>query len=288
MIVVWQLPWKERSLGEGHIRVSSVTGPARRLIQAFAVARSRVKRAGNGPGSGAAWNGRMSILFVLSLAVSLSLIAFDAQITAQVLAYGGPQSGFMQTLTRFGLSQWYLSSAGLVLIIAGTVDWSKRGNRGKSRLALYFGQAVYVIAAVALSGILTNIFKIFIGRARPHLIEQFGSLHFQPFTVSYDFASYPSGHSTTAGAVTMVLMLWFPRLRFLFFALGSAVAASRVLVGAHYASDVVAGFSLGFFVALFVARWLATRALVFRFRGTADLPALRHLGSYRASGNSLK
>ena len=235
------------------------------------------QKAAYGNGSGAAWNLRMTIMLGLGLAASLLLMPYDAWIVAQVRLLETSQSTAMQTLTRFGLSQWYLVTAGLVFLVAGALDWRKHDNHSRSRLALFFGQAAYAFTSVAISGLMTNVFKIIIGRARPRLFDQFGSLHFQPFTAGYDYASYPSGHSTTAGAVTMILMLWFPRFRWAILAGGLIVAGTRIMVGAHYASDVVAGFSVGLLTALFIARWLARKSLVFRTDRQTTLAVPRYL-----------
>ncbi len=256
-----------------------MSDPVRRLIHSLRAVTGRLRRPSIQNGGGAVWNVHMTILLALGLAVSLFLMQFDAWILEQARLHKTSQSETMQTLTRLGLSKWYLITAGLVLIIAGAKDWQQHGNRGRSRLALFFGQAAYAFAAVALSGLLTNLFKILIERARPRLFEQYGSLHFEPFTAGYDFASYPSGHSTTAGAVTMILMLWFPKWSVPTLAAGMIIAITRIMVGAHYASDVVAGFSVGVLVTLFIARWLAARALVFRIGGHETFPTLRYLRS---------
>jgi undecaprenyl-diphosphatase len=60
-----------------------------------------------------------------------------------------------------------------------------------------------------------------------------------------DQFSFPSGHSITAFAITVPLAAVYPGLLpgLLFCAL--SVAISRVLLGMHYLSDVVAGSALG-------------------------------------------
>ena len=77
------------------------------------------------------------------------------------------------------------------------------------------------------------------------------------------------------GAVAMVLMLWFPRARVPLLLLCAFVAVTRIAARAHYPSDVVAGFALGLLYALFLARWLACRRVVFRFRNRDLLPVPR-------------
>jgi undecaprenyl-diphosphatase len=60
-----------------------------------------------------------------------------------------------------------------------------------------------------------------------------------------DQFSFPSGHSITAFAVTAPLSAAYPELAPGFLFCASSVAASRVLLGMHYLSDVVAGSLIG-------------------------------------------
>jgi len=57
--------------------------------------------------------------------------------------------------------------------------------------------------------------------------------------------TFPSGHSALAFATASVLVACFRRGRFWFFALACGVAASRVLMGEHFLSDVIAGSFVG-------------------------------------------
>ena len=60
-----------------------------------------------------------------------------------------------------------------------------------------------------------------------------------------DQFSFPSGHTMTAFSVAVPLSLFYPSLEagLLFCAL--SIAASRILLGLHFLSDVVAGSTLG-------------------------------------------
>src|SRR5207248_6535143 len=57
--------------------------------------------------------------------------------------------------------------------------------------------------------------------------------------------SMPSGHAMMAFAGAVVLAAVVPRLRWPLLVLAAGVAASRVYVGVHYPSDVLAGAVLG-------------------------------------------
>ena len=85
-----------------------------------------------------------------------------------------------------------------------------------------------------------TVVKRLIGRARPLRIEG-SDIYFAPFGWRNDYASLPSGHSTTAFAVAVALGALFPRLRVALWIYAGIIAVSRVILTAHYPSDVIAG-----------------------------------------------
>jgi undecaprenyl-diphosphatase len=222
-----------------------------------------------------AWTRSMTWMALVAVAANPAAHLIDDTVTLFVRASPGPVVQIMARITDIGQSQWYLVPAGLLFIGIAFLDWKARTRSNRSRLAYLFGQAGYAFLAVAFAGIIGDVVKFLVGRARPKLFDQGGSLHFQPFSATHDFNSFPSGHSTTMGAVAMVLMLWFPRARVPLLLLCAFVAVTRIAARAHYPSDVVAGFALGLLYALFLARWLACRRVVFRFRNRDLLPVPR-------------
>ncbi len=95
-------------------------------------------------------------------------------------------------------------------------------------------------AAVAGIGLFTLLKKIS-GRKRPCEFEPHCWSHILP----PDRFSFPSGHTITAFAVAVSLGIFYPDLfgALLFFAI--CIAVSRVLLGMHFLSDVIAGALLG-------------------------------------------
>jgi membrane-associated phospholipid phosphatase len=184
-------------------------------------------------------------------------------------------------ITDLGQSGWYLAPAAATILALALVNWSHMQGRWKARLAFVFGQAGFAFAAIAVSGILVNIIKFFVGRGRPRLMDEFGAFHFEPFSISYALNSFPSGHSSTCGALAMVLMLWFPRWWPVSALALGALAFTRVAAQAHYPSDVVMGFGIGLLYTLHLARWLAVRGQVFTIVPGRTLPTLRHARSWR-------
>ncbi len=152
----------------------------------------------------------------------------------------------MQAVTRLGLG-WVDIGLFVTLLVVG---WRRRWREG--RLV-----GLYGAAAVSAAGILDQIVKHLVCRARPSLPEAgrfFGK--FPCLFESYAYTSFPSGHATTAFAAAAFLALWRPRWAPPALALAVLVAVSRVYLGAHFPSDVVAGAILGTGSALFVWRWV--------------------------------
>jgi undecaprenyl-diphosphatase len=62
--------------------------------------------------------------------------------------------------------------------------------------------------------------------------------------------SFPSGHAATAAAAACALLIVAPTFAPAWIGMAFVMAASRVYVGAHYPSDVLAGAGLGVLVGL--------------------------------------
>jgi len=60
-----------------------------------------------------------------------------------------------------------------------------------------------------------------------------------------DEFSFPSGHTLHAVSFTIVALAWFPLLAPLVVPFTALVAASRVVLGLHYPSDVIAAIGIG-------------------------------------------
>jgi len=81
-----------------------------------------------------------------------------------------------------------------------------------------------------------------------------GTLRPRPFQVHAHIAagstpldrfSFPSGHTLHAVAFTLVATTYYPVLAFVLAPVTLVVAASRLVLGLHYPSDVLAGAALG-------------------------------------------
>lgn len=96
-------------------------------------------------------------------------------------------------------------------------------------------------AAVAGSWILAEASKYLFDRARPHDSD----LGIAPLVKTPSSSSFPSGHSATAAAGAVSLSVVYPYLTPVFALCGLAVMSSRIYLGVHYPSDVLAGAGIG-------------------------------------------
>lgn len=167
-----------------------------------------------------------------------------------------------EQVTSLGKSGWILVGSALIggVALAATRP-TALSTPAKAMARRVAGEAVTLFAAVAIAGITANLMKRAIGRARPAMAEDWGVLGFSPFSGAR-FESFPSGHSTTAGALVASLALIWPRFTIPLLLAGAAIALSRVIVGAHYPSDVVAGFGYGIWWAVLVRHWMRERGIL--------------------------
>jgi undecaprenyl-diphosphatase len=122
---------------------------------------------------------------------------------------------------------WIWYSVGIALLLFG----------GNLRFTAFAVCASAEAAAVAVFRIVKNISK----RKRPCELEE----HCWSRVLPPDQFSFPSGHSISAFAIAVPLCIFYPELQVPLLALSLSIAASRVILGMHFVSDVVVGSLLG-------------------------------------------
>jgi undecaprenyl-diphosphatase len=130
-------------------------------------------------------------------------------------------------LASRGGDGWLWSAIGFIVLVFG-------GERRFEALGATF-------VSLAIGQITFLILKRLIGRERPCATE----IHAWSISLPPDRFSFPSGHTITAFAITFSLGLYYPTLLVGLIFCALSVAASRVILGLHYLSDVIAGVVIG-------------------------------------------
>jgi undecaprenyl-diphosphatase len=133
---------------------------------------------------------------------------------------------WMIAATRGG-DGWLWYAMGLVVATAG----------GSERYRALLAAALAAGVGIALFLKLKRTF----GRKRPCALEP----HCWATLLPPDQFSFPSGHTITAFAVALSLGAFYPAMFAGLFFCAVSVALSRILLGMHFLSDVIAGALLG-------------------------------------------
>lgn len=132
----------------------------------------------------------------------------------------------MIVATRGG-DGWLWYAFGVILLLAG----------GEHRFAAIAAAGTSAVAGIFIFRALKHTSR----RKRPCEIEP----HCWASILPPDKYSFPSGHAITAFAVAVSVGLFYPYLQPCLILAALLIAASRIALGMHFLSDVVAGITLG-------------------------------------------
>jgi membrane-associated phospholipid phosphatase len=168
---------------------------------------------------------------------------------------------FFDAITDFGKSGWFLWPLGILFL--GLAALPGLSRMSQLVLAAVMVRVGFLFAAIAVPGIFTNIVKHIFGRARPGVGGSIDPSLFSPFSWPAAYAGLPSGHATTAFSVLVIFGSLWPRARTAILIYALLIAASRIVVTAHYPTDVATGALVGALGAVIVRRFFALRGLGF-------------------------
>ena len=132
---------------------------------------------------------------------------------------------------------WY--AFGLIVALFG----------GPERFHAILAATLAVAAGIALFIELKRAFR----RPRPCTLEP----HCWADLLPPDQFSFPSGHSITAFAMALSLGSFYPQMLAGLLFVAASVAASRVVLGMHFLSDVLAGGAIGALLGALAAAMVA-------------------------------
>lgn len=224
------------------------------------------------------------ILAILLLTVGVAVVVFDVPTYPWLRSLPNEYRNAFRAFTDFGKADWILISTGLVCLFLLAQDASRFAFRLRMAVGSVFTYAAFIFYSVAATGLLAIAFKWSLGRARPKLYEQVGPVRFDFLAFDGTYTSFPSGHSTTVAALATALAFIFPAYRWLIIVAGFWLAFSRVMVGAHYPSDVIAGTLLGMTFTFFTVRAMASRRIGFHLNASGKIEPNMNARSAKACG----
>lgn len=133
---------------------------------------------------------------------------------------------WMVYATRLG-DGWVWYSLGLMLLAFG----------GPSRFVALSSGGLATVTGFFLFRALKDVSR----RKRPCEIEP----HCWAKILPPDQFSFPSGHSITAFAIAVAVGTFYPQLQVPLYFLAASIAISRVVLGMHFLSDILAGSAIG-------------------------------------------
>ncbi|MFZ7943343.1 phosphatase PAP2 family protein [Neobacillus sp. 19] len=133
---------------------------------------------------------------------------------------------FFRTVTHLGGADVTIASALLLIFLSS----------GEAKLT-----AIASALALSASHIPVHIIKQLFPRKRPYLMINETKFPANPLQDH----SFPSGHTTAIFSVVTPYVLFNPQLASVLIPLGICVGISRIYLGLHYPSDVLAGGMLG-------------------------------------------
>ena len=161
--------------------------------------------------------------------------------------------------------------------LLGTFEVTTGGLMGLAIVAfrtsdvLMWQRAVGALAGITIGGVATQAVKHVGCRARPRLVDGWGvgppGVHGAPDRLGFfhwpclgerGYDGFPSGHATTAFAVASALLGWVPARRRAALLIAGGVGLSRIVLNAHFLSDVMVGGLIGWWAGA-GGVWLATR-----------------------------
>src|SRR5882757_3517315 len=213
----------------------------------------------------------------LSVSIGIAIIALMYALDATEIGWMPPRGTAwlwpVRILTDFGKAAYVLWSLAAILLLIALLSPRARGT-ARAVLIGFGTRILFIFFAVLLPALTGEIIKDIVGRGRPFVGGQANAFNFSHFAGTEAYASFPSGHATTAFALAFAVAAIWPRARIAMIAYALVIAATRLVLLAHHPSDVVAGALVGITGAMVVRYWFAARRLGFAIHRDGTIVAL--------------
>jgi membrane-associated phospholipid phosphatase len=190
-------------------------------------------------------NKRQAAIYISVIFLTLTAISYlfwDIPLTIYCRELNPSIKKIAEIITPLGITTWYIVTA-MVLYLFFRFVYKNNLNAARS---------LFVFLSLGLTGIFITLLKWITGRHRPSELFNHGSFGFDYCGVGYELTSFPSGHAQTMFTLATALTILFPRWGLPLFFVAVAVSISRIILTAHYLSDVIAGACIGILFTLAV------------------------------------
>lgn len=148
-----------------------------------------------------------------------------------------------------GLTGGYIFFDAMVLVYAEIIPWFV-GFFFCVLIIFSYKRTVwpFVFSSLVLlsASFLSTKLKILFNFQRPFEIYQ----TIQPVFLTYGFGSFPSSHALFFAALTTLSFFFLKRFSYFFLIVSFVIGVARIVAGVHFFFDVLAGWILGFLLAL--------------------------------------
>ena len=191
---------------------------------------------------------------------------FDYAISSFFHEINSQTKSLFSTLTHFGDSLYFFIPT---IIIWGGI----RIVNSKEKIIASIGDiSLFIFFSILLSGVIAQIAKHIIGRPRPILYNGFDMKGLDILNFDSKWHSFPSGHTTTIFAFIFCLFFLFPKIKNFLITLAIIIASTRVIIGAHFISDVFGGVIVAYLSTIFVRNKFSSKNKLFDLKETTHTP----------------
>ncbi|NOJ42912.1 phosphatase PAP2 family protein [Bradyrhizobium australiense] len=150
--------------------------------------------------------------------------------------------------TAAQIVSWGADEHILCALAAGFWLYCRSGSRRARR------DSSHVLLTTIAVTLLPHVLKTIFDQKRPDRQTILGHLHGVPFS-GKPLDAFPSGHAVHVGALASAASVLPPRKRNLAWSIGTGLVLARIVLLAHWTSDVVAGLAIGVATERLLRRW---------------------------------
>ena len=189
---------------------------------------------------------------------ALVFLFFDYSISKFFYNINSQTKSLFETLTHFGDSLYFFVPTILVWAVIKIIQ-------NKNKIILTISDiSLFIFFNILISGIAVQIFKHILGRPRPPMFHLYNMSSLDFFQFDSKWHSFPSGHTATIFAFIFCLIFLFPRIKNILITIAVVIASTRVIVGAHYVSDIFGGALVAYITSILLREKFFQKSKLFK------------------------